>query len=47
LVFSDYSRKDGLLRYKSRIWIGNNPTVHNQLISALHDTPVGGIQVCR
>jgi hypothetical protein len=37
-----YSLKDGLLRYKSRIWIGDSPAVHKQLISALHDTPVGG-----
>jgi hypothetical protein len=37
-----YSLKDGLLRYKSRIWIGDSPAVHKKLISALHDTPVGG-----
>jgi hypothetical protein len=34
--------KDAILRYKSRIWIGQDSALHKQLISALHDAPVGG-----
>jgi hypothetical protein len=34
--------KDGVLRYKSRIWVGQDSALHRQLISALHDAPVGG-----
>jgi hypothetical protein len=26
------------MRYKSRIWIGNDPNLDNQLIIAMHDS---------
>jgi hypothetical protein len=32
----------GLLRYKSKIWIGNDAHLHSQLIAALHNSVVGG-----
>jgi hypothetical protein len=38
----NYTWKDGLLRYKTRIWIGNNPGIHSQLVASLHNTLVGG-----
>lgn len=37
-----YSLVDGLLRYKGRIWIGNDPELQRTIISAFHDSPVGG-----
>lgn len=37
-----FSLKDGLLRYKSRIWIGKDPALHSQLIAALHNSAIGG-----
>lgn len=32
----------GLLKYKGRVWIGANEQLQCQLISALHDSPLGG-----
>jgi hypothetical protein len=37
-----YKLKSGILRYKDRIWIGNNFPLQNQIMLALHDSPVGG-----
>jgi hypothetical protein len=37
-----YTLKAGILRYKDRIWIGNNFPLQNQIMLALHDSPVGG-----
>jgi hypothetical protein len=37
-----YTFKDGLLRYKSKIWVGNNDQLHQQLIQALHNSAIGG-----
>jgi hypothetical protein len=34
--------KQGLLRYKNRIWIGKDPVVHNHIIAALHCSALGG-----
>jgi hypothetical protein len=38
----NYTYKDGLLRDKSRIWIGQDPALQSQLIQALHNSVVGG-----
>jgi hypothetical protein len=38
----NYTLKDGLLRYKSKIWIGHNPALQSQLIQSLHNFVVGG-----
>lgn len=38
----DYSLKDGIIRYKSRIWVAHNPTAQNSILQALHSSPVGG-----
>jgi hypothetical protein len=41
MAVPNFTLHDGLLRYKSRIWVGNDPLLHDQLISALH-TSAGG-----
>lgn len=38
----NFTLRDGLLRYKNKIWLGNNETLQTQIISALHSSPVGG-----
>lgn len=37
-----YSLDNGLIRYKSKIWIGNNSAVQTKIISAFHDSALGG-----
>lgn len=36
-----YKLVNGLLRYKSCIWVGEQPAVHDIIFLALHDSPVG------
>ena len=38
---------NGLLRYKSRLWVGANTDIQRQLISELHSNAMGGILVFR
>jgi hypothetical protein len=38
----DYSWVNGVLRYKSRIWIGSDVDLQNKLINACHSSAVGG-----
>jgi hypothetical protein len=38
----DHSWVNGVLRYKSRIWIGSNVDLQNKLISVCHSSAVGG-----
>jgi len=38
----DYNLNAGILRYKSRVWIGADAILQRQIISAFHDSPVGG-----
>lgn len=38
----NFTLRDGLLCYKSRIWVGHNLQLHSKLISAVHDTALGG-----
>lgn len=38
----NFSLVDGLLRFKGRIWIGNNAVLQQQLIKHMHSSPVGG-----
>jgi len=33
---------DGLLRFKNRLWIGNNTNLQRQLIEQMHNSPIGG-----
>jgi hypothetical protein len=37
-----FSLTNGLLRYQGRVWVGNDATVQRQIISALHDSAIGG-----
>lgn len=37
-----FSLHQGLLRYKGRIWIGDNPELQQQLISEMHHRPILG-----
>jgi hypothetical protein len=37
-----YSLRDGLLRYKRRIWVGQSAPLQDHLIAALHASAVGG-----
>jgi transposase InsO family protein len=36
-----YSLHQGLICYKDRVWLGNNLSVHQQVLSALHDSALG------
>jgi transposase InsO family protein len=37
-----FSLHQGLLRYKGRIWVGNNQELQHTIIQAFHSSPVGG-----
>jgi hypothetical protein len=41
-VVPRFSLKDGLLRYQNRIWVGSDLALQQKIISAFHDSPVGG-----
>jgi hypothetical protein len=41
-VVPNFVLKDGLLRFKGRIWVGNDALLQNRLVAALHSSPVGG-----
>ncbi|WVZ49036.1 hypothetical protein U9M48_000418 [Paspalum notatum var. saurae] len=38
----NFSLSTGLLRHKSRIWLGNNVAMHQQIMFALNSGPIGG-----
>ncbi|WVZ96210.1 LOW QUALITY PROTEIN: hypothetical protein U9M48_041877, partial [Paspalum notatum var. saurae] len=37
-----YSLDQGLIKYKGKIWLGNNSAIQTKVISAFHSTPIGG-----
>lgn len=37
-----FSLKDGLVRYKGRIWLGKYNEAHKVVLLALHDNDIGG-----
>ncbi|WVZ83842.1 hypothetical protein U9M48_030940 [Paspalum notatum var. saurae] len=37
-----FTFKDGLLRYKQRIWLGADSTLQNKILSAFHQSAIGG-----
>jgi hypothetical protein len=37
-----FSLLNGLLRYKSKVWIGQDPYLHSQLLSVMHNLALGG-----
>lgn len=38
----NYFLQNGLIRYKGRVWVGDNPVLQHKLISEMHDNPIGG-----
>lgn len=38
----NYTWKDGIIRYKNRIWIGQDPALHSKIIAAFHGSTIGG-----
>ena len=39
---TNFTLRDGLLRYKCRIWVGADPELQTRLIAAVHSSVVGG-----
>lgn len=37
-----YSLHQGIIRYKNRIWLGNNEEAHKAVLLSLHDSGIGG-----
>lgn len=37
-----FALEHGLIKYKNRVWIGSNTALQTKLISALHDSAIGG-----
>jgi hypothetical protein len=37
-----YTLSQGIICYKGRVWLGSSPDIQRQIISALHDSPIGG-----
>ena len=37
-----YVLKDGLLRYKGRVVVGNNAELKRNILQSLHESPLGG-----
>jgi hypothetical protein len=37
-----YSLQDGIIRYKGRVWLGNNTEAHSAVLLALHSSGLGG-----
>jgi len=37
-----YTLKKGVIRFKGRVWIGNNSIAQRDILIALHDSGVGG-----
>uniref|UniRef100_J3KY79 Reverse transcriptase domain-containing protein n=1 Tax=Oryza brachyantha TaxID=4533 RepID=J3KY79_ORYBR len=38
----NFSLHNGILKYKNRIWVGNNSELQTKIVHALHDSPIGG-----
>ncbi|XP_040379158.1 uncharacterized protein LOC121054199 [Oryza brachyantha] len=38
----NFSLQNGLLKYKGRIWLGNNSKLQTKVVVVLHDSPTGG-----
>jgi hypothetical protein len=42
-TFGHFSLQQGVIKYKGKIWVGNNSTVQQQILQSLHSSPLGGI----
>jgi hypothetical protein len=38
----NYQLNQGVIKYKSRIWVGNDEALKHQLITTFHDSAIGG-----
>jgi DNA-directed RNA polymerase subunit H (RpoH/RPB5) len=38
----NFALQDGIIRYKGRIWIGKDPKLRQHIVSASHNSPLGG-----
>jgi len=38
----DYSLQNGVIRYKGRIWVGNNKVAQQHIMQAMHSSGIGG-----
>jgi hypothetical protein len=38
----NYSLHNGLIRHKGRVWIGDNKVLQQDIVHALHSSPIGG-----
>lgn len=38
----NFTLSNGILRFKNKIWIGADPSLHHRILSSLHDSPMGG-----
>jgi hypothetical protein len=45
-VVPHFKWQQGILRYKGRIWVGDLPDLHSQLLSVFHDSVLGDTQGC-
>ena len=44
---SEYTMKAGIIRYKGKVVVGNDPELRNQLPITLHSSPVGVHSIMR
>lgn len=42
LSLPNYKLESGLIKYKSRVWVGNDEQLHLKLIKTFHASPMGG-----
>jgi hypothetical protein len=40
--FEQFSLRDGLIRFRNRVWVGNNAPLQSKITQALHDGAMGG-----
>jgi hypothetical protein len=38
----DYTLRDGVIRFRGRVWVGNNKLAQHHILVALHDSGLGG-----
>jgi hypothetical protein len=41
-VVPHFTYVDGLVRYKNRIWLGHQPSLHYKIIATVHNSSIGG-----
>lgn len=41
-LHDNFTLQDGVIRYKGRIWLGNNSQLQTKVLLALHASPLGG-----